>query len=295
MSKNIIRALVLGAVILCAFVYLQSQSSRKSGMKQDTSAVSGSSDSVGTASEFKDSFSATATLEEASKMTESENQDWWLSSGAYFIQENGVGKTAQGNLTEGSEWQIEYKKNDAGETDDGFHPQNIFRLVTRSKWLDYTQEVYYKINNYYQSKDVHRSESNGLFFFNRYQDENNLYYTGLRVDGAAVIKKKVNGIYYTMAYKSVFAGKYDRESQPNLLPLNTQIGLKSEVMNNSDGTVNIKLFIDRNKNGKWELILETKDDGKSFGGGAILNEGYAGLRTDFMDAEFDDYKILRNN
>jgi len=59
--------------------------------------------------------------------------------------------------------------------------------------------------------------------------------------------------------------------------------------------VNIKLFIDRNKNGKWELILETKDDGKSFGGGAILNEGYAGLRTDFMDAEFDDYKILRNN
>jgi hypothetical protein len=38
-------------------------------------------------------------------------------------------------------------------------------------------------------------------------------------------------------------------------------------------------------------VAEAKDDGKTFGGAAILNEGYAGIRTDFMDVEFDDYKI----
>lgn len=41
------------------------------------------------------------------------------------------------------------------------------------------------------------------------------------------------------------------------------------------------------------LAAEAKDDGKSYGGDAILNEGYAGIRTDFMDVEFDDCRALK--
>jgi hypothetical protein len=252
-----------------------------------------SSDDITGASSMKDDFSENGTLEEAGKITDSKSQNWWLSSGAYFFQEDGVGKTIQGSIEEGSKWQKKYKKNDPGETDDGFYPQNIFRLVTRNKWYNYSQEAYYKITNYNLSEDDHRSESNGLLLFNRYQDENNLYYTGLRVDGAVVIKKKYNGVYYTMAYKQIFDGKYDRESNPNLLPVNVWIGIRSEVNDNNDGTVSIKLLVDKDRSGNWKLVLETKDDGESFGGKAILDEGYAGIRTDFMDVEFDDYKITK--
>ncbi|MEK7147292.1 MAG: hypothetical protein AAB806_00185, partial [Patescibacteria group bacterium] len=69
------------------------------------------------------------------------------------------------------------------------------------------------------------------------------------------------------------------------------IGLRSEVKTNPDNTVSVKFFIDKDKTGNWILIAEATDDGKSYGGAAILQEGYAGIRTDFMDVEFDDYRI----
>lgn len=94
-----------------------------------------------------------------------------------------------------------------------------------------------------------------------------------------------------MESKRVFPGKYDTEKNPNLLPLNTWIGLRSEISNQIDGTVSIKLFVDRQNTGKWELVINTIDDGKTFGGSVIASEGYAGIRTDFMDAEFEDYSI----
>jgi hypothetical protein len=37
--------------------------------------------------------------------------------------------------------------------------------------------------------------------------------------------------------------------------------------------------------------LEKKDEGNSFGESPFLKEGYAGIRTDFMDVEFNNYKI----
>ena len=39
-----------------------------------------------------------------------------------------------------------------------------------------------------------------MLLFNRYQDGQTLYYGGVRVDGAAVIKKKLAGVYTTLAY-----------------------------------------------------------------------------------------------
>lgn len=51
--------------------------------------------------------------------------------------------------------------------------------------------------------------------------------------------------------------------------------------------------MDKDKTGNWLLAAEATDDGKSYGGTPILSEGYAGVRTDFMDAEFDDYKVAK--
>lgn len=230
-------------------------------------------------------------LNEAGSIEESESDIWWLNSGGLVYFENSVGKTIQNELSEDNKWYQAYKKNNPRDTDEGKHPQNIFRLVTRGKWKNLEQGTYFKINKDNLSVSKYRNQSNGFLFFDRYQDGNNLYYTGIRVDGFAVIKKKINGVYYTMAYERVFPGKYNRKKNPNLLPHNVWIGLRSEVKNETNGSVSIKVFLDKNRNGNWELIAEARDNGKRYGGKAFLNEGYAGIRTDFMDVEFDDYKI----
>jgi hypothetical protein len=127
----------------------------------------------------------------------------------------------------------------------------------------------------------------------RYVDGYNLYYAGLRVDGYAVIKKKIGGRYFTLAYKPVFteSGKYDRDKNPNLLPLGTSIGLKAEARNIGDSSVSLKLYADIGRKGNWTLVAEAIDDGRSYGGSAHTGAAYAGIRTDFMDVEFDDYLI----
>lgn len=240
---------------------------------------------------FTDNFNSEYVLEETGSSTKSASKDWWVNSGAFLYVKDGVSRTIFGKIDSNDVWRKRYYNYNASETDNGYHPQNIFRLVTRSEWKNYNQSCYYRINKYILSKDSHRMESNGLLLFNRYQDGYNLYYTGIRVDGSAIIKKKINGVYFKMTENKVYPGKYDRSKNPNFLPLNTWIGLRSEVKTESDGTVDIKVYLDKNRSGKWELVAEAKDDGKTYGGKAILTEGYAGIRTDFMDVEFDDYKI----
>jgi len=71
--------------------------------------------------------------------------------------------------------------------------------------------------------------------------------------------------------------------------LGSWIGLRAVTENNSDGTVNLQLFIDLHNDGNWQEVLDTVDDSHSYGGLAILKEGHAGIRTDFMDVEFRDY------
>ncbi len=317
MKKN--AKIFLGTVILIVVVFLyqkfnsQEEASQTQGMNvsvsannaivlnQDTSinsqidgdGLTGLSilDQESSKTEFSEDFSRDALLVETGSMNESVSANWWLNSGAYLSISKGLGETVQGELSKQDEWRIKYKDYNSSETDDGYHPQNIFRLVTRYQWKNFLQESYFKINRYILSQDKARSESNGLLLFNRYQDGDNLYYTGLRVDGTVVIKKKVKGIYYTMAQEPLYPGKYDRKSKPNLLPIEAWIGLQSEVRDNPNGTVSIKVYRDKDRSGDWQLILTAIDDGKKYGGAAIKNEGYAGIRTDFMDVEFDDYKI----
>jgi hypothetical protein len=127
--------------------------------------------------------------------------------------------------------------------------------------------------------------------FNRYQDGDNLYYAGLRVDGTAVIKKKIGGKYFTMAQGPIVAGDYSRESNPNLLPVDKWMSVKTELETVNKNQVDIKLYYRLSDKQEWKLALKTLDDGTRFGGAAILAKGYAGIRTDFMDVQFDDYSI----
>ncbi|KKQ93525.1 MAG: hypothetical protein UT20_C0047G0001 [Candidatus Levybacteria bacterium GW2011_GWA1_39_11] len=246
-------------------------------------------------SPFHYTFKVDGVLKETGAMEESPSPYFWLNSGGMFLLKDGIGKTAQGELEKLNKWRVTYAASNPTDTDGGYHPQNIFRLITRSKWQNFQQTIYAKIKKYNLSESKNRSESNGLLLFNRYVDSDNLYYAGIRVDGTAVIKKKINGNYYTLAQKSFYKADvpYNRDTNPNLIPGQKWIGLKSEVVTNPDNTVSIKLFVDKDKTGNWILAVEAKDDGKSYGGSAILSEGYAGIRTDFMDVEFDDYKIIK--
>jgi hypothetical protein len=101
------------------------------------------------------------------------------------------------------------------------------------------------------SDSEYRNESNGVLLFNRYKDGDNLYYSGIRVDGQAVIKKKIKGKYFTLVEKELFGkdGDYDRKSNPNLIPQGKWIGIKS-VLKNEGEAVDIKLYVDeKNKRG----------------------------------------------
>lgn len=235
-----------------------------------------------------------APLQEASDALLSKNSTWWVNSGGLFYPSATGGRTNRGELPETSYWRLAYFAANPTDTDNGYHPQNIFRLVSRAKRAEIAQQAYFTISKYHVSDSPNRNESNGILFFNRYVDSNNLYYVGLRVDGYAVIKKKKNGVYYTLAYKRVLpseAGIYHRSSNPNLLWMNTPIGLRSEVRTFSRGRVGIRLFMDKGKTGVWTRMADVIDDGISYGGAAILDAGSGGVRTDFMDVSFEDYKM----
>ncbi len=264
--------------------------------RQATSTLSApSSPPLNTRAVFVDNFDTSYTVQEAGSMDESNNAFWWVSSGGYFYSGKGVGKTIQGALPAIDPWRVAYALSNSLDTDKGYYPQNIFRLVSRNVWKNFVQEVYVQITHLNMSASPNRNASNGVLLFNRYQDPYNLYYTGLRVDGALVIKKKVRGVYYTLAYKPWYksAMAYDRTKNQDIIPLYHWIGLRSEVSTDTKThVVTIKLFIDENDTGNWVLAVQATDDGTMYGGAPILDAGYAGIRTDFMDAMFRDYKIV---
>ena len=241
--------------------------------------------------QFANSFASDNTIEETGSMSESSSRDWWLNSGGYFMTQDGVGMTVHGSLPMLDKWRLLYSFSNPLDTDGGYYPQNIFRLVTQSKWKNFNQQVYFKIQKDNLSESPQRNASNGVLMFNRYLDGNNLYYTGVRVDGGVVIKKKINGEYFTLGYRKYWDGSYDRGINPNLLPKEKWIGVKSELISALDDSVTIRLYLDVGRTSNWELVLQVTDKGNSFGIAPIQGEGFGGIRSDFMDVQFDDYKI----
>lgn len=237
-------------------------------------------------------FDNEGSLEEAGSMSQSSSRDWWVNSGGYLIQSGGIGSSVQGELPANDRWRLAYAASNPTDTDGGYHPQNIFRLVTKSQWRNLRQQVYFKISKTNLSSSPNRNAYNGVLLFNRYVDSNNLYYVGLRVDGAAVIKKKLNGKYYTLGYYRLYGSGYDPTTKPNLLPANQWIGLRSVVKTNPDNSVTISVYVDNGDTKGWTRVLESVETGTGSSGPAILAAGYAGVRTDFMDVQFDGFETV---
>ncbi len=238
-------------------------------------------------------FNVPGELQESGSMTESKSPYWWLNSGGVMSILDNAGRTNQGDLSALSKWRLRYKISNSEDTDQGYHPQNIFRLISRNTWQDFSVEAKFKILNDNLSTSHNRNVSNGLLLMLRFQDPNNLYYAGIRVDGTAVIKKKINGEYTTLAQEPVFPGEYDRDSAPNLLPKNTWIGVKSDIKNGLKKEVLITLYLDRDGTGNWQKVLEAKDSPMVMGGKPVYDAGFAGIRTDFMDVSFKDFEVWK--
>ncbi|MGH7898561.1 MAG: hypothetical protein ACREQQ_11450 [Candidatus Binatia bacterium] len=239
---------------------------------------------------FVDLFAVTTSLEEAGSITESASPNWWVNSGGRFIQGGNVGATIRGELPAADRWRLAYLIANPVDTDDGYHPQNVFRLIQRQLWTNGHQRVYFRVRETNLSASPNRNASNGVLLLNRYLDSQNLYYAGIRVDGAAVIKKKVGGQYFTLAYLKILPGTYHPTNNPNLLQKDQLIGIESRVSTNDDGSVTVALWIDRLDGGGWQLAMEAVDRG-TLGGPPITAAGHGGIRTDFMDVEFQSYRI----
>jgi len=237
-------------------------------------------------------FRGTGILQEKDRASKSGNPYWWLNSGAELVFSGNFAATIEGSLPTDDPWRTAYADSNSRDTDDGYHPQNLFRLVSRQKWLDYRQTLYFQIIRDNLSQSPNRNDSNGIFLFNRYQDGDNLYYTGIRVDGTAVIKKKQNGEYVTLAQTPVWSNghPYDRISNTDILPKGQWVGLESRMSDLPGNRVNIELWLDQKGNGQWVKILSVIDDGSSFGP-TIDRAGCIGIRTDFMDVLFWQYKV----
>jgi hypothetical protein len=236
---------------------------------------------------FAAGFDADFVLEETDSPEKSASPDWWLNSGGWFVQHAGIGATWQGEAPQGSRWRELYRLTNPLDTDGGAHPQNVFRLIARSEWSAPAQQVYFRITADNPSRSPNRNASNGVLLLSRYRDAANLYYAGLRVDGYAVIKRKSEGVYTTLAEKPWFPGSYDRSASPDLIPPGQWIGLRTVVEIGAD-TLTIRLYIDPDQSGFWIPVLEAEDSPDAAG---LSQAGFGGIRTDFMDVEFDDYRI----
>src|SRR6185437_2878867 len=100
-------------------------------------------------------------FQESAKEAAPTNAVWWLDSGGYlYVNSNGTASTIIGSLPANDKWRLEYAKSNPMDTDGGYHPQNIFRLVTRLRWQNYTEQTYYYIKNINLSTSTNRNESN---------------------------------------------------------------------------------------------------------------------------------------
>lgn len=291
LRQKIIAILTLLILACLLFVFLRPEGNETVSRISEREQIA----SVGTifSHPFRYQFTVDGVLEEAGAISQSSSPYWWVNSGGELILNDGVGMTIQGEAARTAGWGRKYAEANPIDTDGGSHPQNIFRMLTKSLWKDSQQEVQFKINKVNISDSSNRNESNGVFLIHRYEDQDNLYYLGIRVDGDAVIKKKKEGIYHTLGHVKVFQAEaaYNRNTNPNMIPGERWLGLRSQVWTDDSGVVHLTLFIDKDGTGEWTYVLSAQDDGESYGGGALTQDGLSGIRTDFMDLEFDDYLI----
>lgn len=239
-------------------------------------------------------FNTAGMLEETRLIYESPSPYWWLNSGGLLLMREGMGATQHGPLEEGSQWQQIYSNTNPLDTENGYFPQNIFRLLTRGVAENKRQEIRFSIDAVHLTSTPNRGGWSGIFLINRYRDDDNLYYAGIRMDGYAVIKKKYDGVYYTMAYAKLFSPEvsYNKDAISNLLPDNRWMRIRSDITTQQNGSVIISLWLDETDNGAYTRILEATDaPGAHQETDALYGAGHGGIRTDYMDISFDEYRI----
>ena len=233
-------------------------------------------------------FSSNGILNESSSSGLSGSPYWWLSSGGQLIVNTGTGQSLQGDLNSSNRWYTTYANSQPIGSDNGKHPQNMFSLLMRTPHQNIDQSISFKINRDNLINSVNRNPWNGVMLVSRWQNNDNFYYAGIRSDGHAIIKKKLNGIYTTLAEKTLFSGTFNSTSNPSLLPKNTWLRLRSSTYTDSSGNTKIQLYVDRNSSGTWELVLESTDLNQN----SIKLSGLSGIRSDFADIVFDNYSAV---
>ncbi len=241
---------------------------------------------------FVYSFNVPGTITEASGAAGSASPYWFLSSGGRVLIEEGIGTTLQGKLPATDRFRLAYARRNPTDTDNGYRPQNLLRLHTKDAWSDARVELSFKIEQDNLSASPNRNASNGVLLMSRHQDQDTLYYAGLRVDGTAVIKKKYRGTYYTMAQAAVFPGTYHRDSAPSLLPKGEWFRLALHTETNTDGSVALRLYRQTDDGGPWTLLVAAADTGSLGNTPPITEAGSLGVRTDFMDVLFKDFRVF---
>jgi hypothetical protein len=210
-------------------------------------------------------FNEAGTLLRADSASQSSSPYWWIKYGNRMEIENGIGETPHGAA-------------------------DVFLMLSRASAANVTAQVYVDRAEDNLSNVANRHPYNGESLFARYQNDDNYYYGGIRADGAAVIKKKTNGVYHTLAIKNnVFAGTYST-SNPDLIPTGKWIGLRLVVSDTAAGTPQLSFYTDIGKTGTWKLQESVLDDPAKFGA-PITNAGSVGIQSDYADAHFDNFLI----
>ncbi|KKS85541.1 MAG: hypothetical protein UV60_C0007G0028 [Parcubacteria group bacterium GW2011_GWA2_43_11] len=240
---------------------------------------------------FLYTFNVTEVLEESGSSNLSSSNFFWLNSGARLEISDGIGSTIKGALTNGDPWRRAYAETNPLDTGNGLFPQNLFRLITQSLWENVDQELEFSIQKVNVLNTHDRDAFSGIFLMSRYVHSDTLYYAGIRMDGKAVIKKKYHGVYYTLAEAQLFTSStpYDRVRFPNLIPTHTWYRMATQTITTSSGGVQIRLSFAYSLSSPLETVLITTDTGVF--GPPITAEGHTGVRTDYADVLFDNYKI----
>ena len=219
-----------------------------------------------------------AVIEETRSSETSSSPMLWVSSGAlFFVNDAGLGTTVVGELPPDHPWRQEYARTNPRDTDGGGHPQNVFRLFRREILGNAVGGLTFRLLATNPSDSPERGPWSGVFLLHRFLGGGDFYAAGVRMDGRAVIKRKRDGAFTTLALRDLFGSPaaFDRNANPNLLPAGRPIRLDTRVETLGDGSVTLGLSVD------GEPVLEATDPGPS----AIRSDGFPGMASDFMDLE----------
>jgi hypothetical protein len=239
---------------------------------------------------FEDTFDSPGVIDEVGSAAGSRSAAWWLTAGGRMTFEDGIARTIQGDLPSDDRWFRGYSRANPRDTDGGLHPQNIFRLVTQETGTNSRLRVSFRVRRTNLSASPERDRFSGVFLFSRYKDPgNDTYAAGLRFDGLAIIKKKRLGTWYTMTTRPIYDGVYDRVANPTLIPEDRWISLRMITEDWGTGVRVVLEVHEPTQSPGFVRKLEVLDVDGGFDGLPIRGPGRAGLRSDFMDLEFDEY------